>query len=187
MIVAVDVCYGSSDARAAAVGFAAWIDPTPALERTLVIGGAGGDGTRAASGAPVGVPAPYRSGAFFERELPAVQAILSVLGVAFTCVVVDAYAWLPGERPGLGAHLWHALERAVPVVGVAKNPLRDHRSALPVLRGRSERPLWVTAAGMEPAEAAHAITSMHGPHRIPTLLARVDRLARHEDPTSSAP
>ena len=162
MLAAVDVHYGRTDGRAAAVVFSAWADATPILERTLC----------------VGTPAPYRSGAFYERELPAVRAILGALGVPLRCVVVDAYAWLAHGRPGLGAHLWEALGRAAAVVGVAKNPLREHAHALPVLRGASRRPLWVTAAGMDPAAAAVAIASMHGRHRIPTLLARADRLAR---------
>jgi len=38
--------------------------------------------------------------------------------------------------------------------------------------------LYVTAAGMRLQEAADRIQRMHGPHRIPTLLKRVDTLAR---------
>ncbi|PKN30756.1 MAG: endonuclease V, partial [Deltaproteobacteria bacterium HGW-Deltaproteobacteria-21] len=47
-----------------------------------------------------------------------------------------------------------------------------------VFRGRSKSPLYVTAAGMDPSEAAGHIRSMHGGHRIPTLLKQVDRLSR---------
>ena len=47
-----------------------------------------------------------------------------------------------------------------------------------VLRGGSERPLWVTAAGMDPREACARVREMHGAHRIPTLLKRVDALCR---------
>jgi len=47
-----------------------------------------------------------------------------------------------------------------------------------VLRGDSRRPLYVTAAGLDPAAAALHVRSMHGPFRIPTLLKRVDQLCR---------
>ena len=47
-------------------------------------------------------------------------------------------------------------------------------------RGTSRSPLYVTAAGMEATEAARHIAEMHGPHRVPTLLKRVDRLCREE-------
>ena len=40
------------------------------------------------------------------------------------------------------------------------------------------RPLFVTARGMPAADAARLVESMHGGHRIPTLIARVDHLAR---------
>jgi deoxyribonuclease V len=43
--------------------------------------------------------------------------------------------------------------------------------------------LFVTAAGIAPPRAADLVRSMHGPHRIPTLLKRTDQLARrHEMP-----
>jgi hypothetical protein len=38
--------------------------------------------------------------------------------------------------------------------------------------------LHVTAAGVQVGEAAGRIRSMAGPHRVPTLLKKVDRLAR---------
>ena len=39
-----------------------------------------------------------------------------------------------------------------------------------ILRGRSRCPLYVTAVGMDLAEAAGHIQAMHGPYWIPTLL-----------------
>jgi deoxyribonuclease V len=47
-----------------------------------------------------------------------------------------------------------------------------------VIRGRSKVPLNVTAVGIDAAEAAECIRRMDGRHRIPTLLKRVDQLAR---------
>jgi deoxyribonuclease V len=64
------------------------------------------------------------------------------------------------------------------VVGVAKTAFQGSTFATPVTRGTSARPVFVTARGMDVAEAARLVAAMHGPHRIPTLLGRVDRLAR---------
>jgi deoxyribonuclease V len=48
-----------------------------------------------------------------------------------------------------------------------------------VVRGtEAKRPLYVTAAGVGVDQAAAWVRSMHGPHRLPTLLKRVDRLCR---------
>ena len=124
-------------------------------------------------------PAPYRSGAFYERELPILTAMLDGLDALPRLIVVDGYVWLSAARePGLGAHLYITLGEAVPVVGIAKNPRRDDDVSLPVRRGMSATPLYVTAAGMAPDLAAHGVQIMHGAHRIPTVLKRVDLAAR---------
>jgi deoxyribonuclease V len=47
-----------------------------------------------------------------------------------------------------------------------------------VRRGDSQKPLYVTAAGVSAEDAASRISEMHGPFRIPTLLKQVDTLAR---------
>jgi deoxyinosine 3'endonuclease (endonuclease V) len=77
---------------------------------------------------------------------------------------------------GLGARA-HA-EFGVPVIGVAKSPFRTATHAIPVLRGDSARPLYVTAAGMPRADAASLVRNMDGPHRMPSALRRADTLAR---------
>lgn len=119
---------------------------------------------------------PYRPGAFFDRELPALRAVLE--GVEpVDLLVVDGYVDLdPDGRPGLGAHV-HA-ELAVPVIGVAKTAFRGATHAVPVVRGGSIKPLHVTAAGMTLGEAAALVLRMAGGHRLPDALRRVDALAR---------
>jgi deoxyribonuclease V len=92
-------------------------------------------------------------------------------------VVIDGYVWLD-RHEGLGAHLYEALERRVPVIGVAKAAAPPSPAAQVVLRGRSRRPLYVTSAGLPVEVAAAKVRSMAGPHRIPTLLGEADRLAR---------
>jgi deoxyribonuclease V len=128
---------------------------------------------------------PYEPGALFKRELPCITAVLT-LTEAVDLLVVDGYATLdPKGQPGLGAHAAEAL--GIPVIGVAKTPFRGATHAVEVVRGDAARPLYVTAAGgLQPAEAAHIVTGMAGPHRIPSALSRVDRLARgREQPIRS--
>lgn len=123
--------------------------------------------------------AAYRPGAFFERELPCLLSVLRAVATKVRCVVVDGYVELDAAgAPGLGAHLHDALDRALPVIGVAKTAFRGAAFAAPVLRGQSRVPLYVTARGIELAEAERLVRSMHGPHRLPTLLLRADHLAR---------
>lgn len=119
---------------------------------------------------------PYRPGEFFLRELPPLRAVLA--GVHGLCLlVVDGYADLdPDGRPGLGAHAHEAF--GIPVIGVAKTRFRSASHAIEVVRGRSARPLFVTAAGMPPAAAARLVREMAGPYRLPDALRRVDALAR---------
>ena len=163
MFVAVDVDYGPADAHAAAVLFADWADSNASATTTALIADV----------------EPYVPGSFYRRELPCLLDILQPLAGRFHTVVVDGHVWLgPGHtRPGLGAYLYDALARAIPVIGVAKNHFAGNQ-AIEVYRGQSRRPLYVTAVGTAQAAAATAVGAMHGAHRIPTLLKQVDRLAR---------
>lgn len=126
--------------------------------------------------------APYRPGRFFERELPCILAVLAGLDLPET-IVIDGYVQLGGEgRDGLGAHLHRALDGKVPVIGIAKTRFRDTPPETELLRGGSDRPLYVTSAGIDPTEARRLVGSMHGPHRIPTILTAVDRACRSGGP-----
>lgn len=124
--------------------------------------------------------APYVPGAFYQRELPCLLHLIQALPFQPSIIVVDGYVTLGASaQPGLGWHLWQALSAAIPVIGVAKTRFTDTPAEQALLRGNSERPLFVTAAGLPQAAALTLIRSMHGPHRLPTLLKRVDHLARH--------
>lgn len=121
--------------------------------------------------------APYEPGALFKRELPCIGAVLALNG-PLDLLIVDGYATLdPDGRPGLGAFAADAFD--LPVIGVAKTPFRTATHAIEVIRGTATRPLYVTAAGgIGIDEAARIVAGMAGPHRVPSALARVDRLAR---------
>jgi deoxyribonuclease V len=123
--------------------------------------------------------APYAPGQFYQRELPCILQVLAKVQAPLDAVLVDGHVWLDDRgSPGLGAHLYRALEEQVPVIGIAKSPFDSSRGQERVLRAESRRPLFVSAAGMDLDVAAENVRRMHGAHRIPTLLARADQLCR---------
>jgi deoxyribonuclease V len=120
--------------------------------------------------------APYVPGQFFLRELPPLRAVLRGAG-QLRLIIIDGYVDLdPDGRPGLGAYVYE--EFAVPVIGVAKTAFRTATHAIPVHRGGSARPLYVTAAGLLPSHAAELISTMSGPYRLPDAIRRADALSR---------
>ena len=162
VIAFVDVDYRAHETVTARVMAGSWTAAEPTSEHVTCSAGAA---------------AEYEPGQFFRRELPYVVAVIEALADRPDVVVVDGYAWLAEGAPGLGAHLHEALGGSTPVVGVAKRAFAS-ASAVEVFRGQSKRPLYVTAAGTSAAEAAAHVRAMHGAHRLPTLLKRVDRLCR---------
>lgn len=163
VLCAVDVGYGESEARAACVVFRHWEDESPAEERVVTIAS----------------PAEYVPGAFYKRELPCIERVLAEVRAPIDVVIIDGYVFLDEQgRPGLGARLHEALGGSVVVVGVAKTSFAGSSHAIAVKRGKSEKPLFVTAIGIPPDVAARHVASMHGESRIPTLLRRVDRSSR---------
>lgn len=166
MIACLDVHYPARGARAACVLIERWDDAAPAATSTEEISDV----------------APYEPGRFYLRELPCLLAVLATLPALPEVVVVDGYVWLsPEHGVGLGAHLHEALAGRVPVIGAAKTSYRALAGSplmVPVTRGASRAPLYVTAVGIAAEEAARCVRGMHGAHRIPTILALADRLAR---------
>ena len=161
MIAAFDVHYVSDEqASVAAVLFREYTDSQPSLEYTAL----------------ANVVSHYIPGQFYRRELPCILRVLKQFWEPPEEMVVDGYVML-GERPGLGRHLFEAFGGRIPVIGVAKSKYRDS-SGSEVFRGRSDKPLYVTSAGMDPLAAVERIKTMHGAHRVPTLLKRADLLAR---------
>jgi len=162
MIAFADVHYREHDATAACVIASTWDAEAPALEWTRVV-------------API---APYEPGAFFKRELP---CLLEVLRGAppLEAVVIDGYVWLDeaGTR-GLGAHLYEALGKAVPVLGLAKTAFKGSSMAVPIARPGSKKPLFLTSIGLDVGVARTHVERLHGSFRLPTLVKRVDSLAR---------
>ena len=167
MILAVDVDYRGDKAVAAGVVFEKWSDKESIREIV------------------VSVPEvkEYIPGRFYQRELPCIKALLKELDTEIECIIVDGYVYLGSDdAPGLGAHLFKALEGSVTVIGVAKKPFKDTPKSAELLRGKSKRPLYVTAQGVDVAVAKQYIAKMHGKNRMPTLLKRVDQLCTKRNP-----
>jgi deoxyribonuclease V len=121
----------------------------------------------------------YRPGSFFERELPCILGVLQSIQISYRCVVIDGYVELDENgRPGLGGHLYDRLPKGIAVIGIAKTAFHGSSFAIPVLRGKSQKPLFVTARGIDKESAASFVAQMHGEHRLPTLVKWVDSLAR---------
>ncbi len=163
MILATDTHYTEAGACTAGVLFGAWTDENP-------------ESTHVVENAEV---ADYEPGAFYKRELPLILALLEVVNPEPSMVVIDGYAYLDESgRKGLGAHLFDALGGRVPVIGVAKNAFDGSSHAVLVCRGDSQKPLYVTAAGVDQEQAAEWIRTMRGAFRQPTLLKLADRVCR---------
>jgi deoxyribonuclease V len=124
----------------------------------------------------------YVPGEFYRRELPCILKLLEQVEFPVDIIVIDGFVYLGEEhRPGLGGHLYESLDRQIAVVGVAKSAFKDTPASAALWRGGSQRPLYVTAIGIEENVARQGIQQMAGKDRLPTLLKRVDRLCRERD------
>jgi deoxyribonuclease V len=162
-IVCLDVAYGDTAAAVAGALVPGWDADRPSqmLARRFE-----------------GPPESYEPGAFYRRELPLLLPVIAEIATSIDVIVIDGYVWLEDNRPGLGGHLFASLGCRIPIIGVAKTRYRNDIWSIPVLRGMSTQPLFVTSAGIPVTEAAHCVRRMHGDHRIPTILALVDKAAR---------
>lgn len=163
MLAALDVHYRQDGATAAAVVFAEWTAATAVAEYRV----------------QTTALADYAPGEFYRRELAPLLAVIAAVREPVHTWIIDGYCQLsPQGAPGLGAHLHAVLAAGTGVVGVAKKVFHSASHAIPVLRGGSQRPLFVTAIGTAPEVAARAVALMHGAHRLPALLQRVDQVSR---------
>jgi deoxyribonuclease V len=167
MIACIDVDYdedpAGTTATAACVVIPGWTAAKPTAEHVRKLDGI----------------AQYVPGQFYKRELPCVLAVLELVEEQLQLIVVDGYVVLDASGTlGMGGHLYEALGRRIPIIGVAKNRFHANAAAIEVHRGGSKRPLFVTALGIETQAAANDVQRMHGEHRLPTILKRVDRLCR---------
>jgi deoxyribonuclease V len=164
VILAIDVDYRADHASVAGVCFHNWGDESPEIVLHTQVSNVEG----------------YRPGQFYKREMPCIIKLLKDHNLNPDLIIIDGFVVLGKDsKPGLGMHLYNALGRNIPVIGVAKAAFKDSKPESEIFRGKSEKPLYVTAIGIDDQIAKSHISSMHGKHRIPTLLKLVDRECRN--------
>lgn len=162
-IFAVDVGYHALSAVVAGIMFNNWEDSIPTSHSVIYVDDI----------------AEYEPGYFYKRELPCILQILNQLNNLPEYIIVDGYVYLDqSQTPGLGKHLYDALEGRSIVIGVAKTRFKDMSPEVEVFRGKSQRPIYVTAAGISDIKAKCLIKKMDGRYRIPAMLKLVDQLTK---------
>ncbi|KQX11989.1 endonuclease V [Flavobacterium sp. Root420] len=165
MIVAFDTYYFDGKAKTVCLEFQEWNQSTDFKIHTEIIDNV----------------AEYIPGEFYKRELPCILSLLNQIDLKkVEAIVVDGFVYLDDEKKyGLGGHLYEKLNQEIPIIGVAKTNFasieKDKRS---LFRGDSQKPLYVTAIGIELDDAFQKVESMAGEFRMPTLLKEMDRLTK---------
>lgn len=122
---------------------------------------------------------PYEPGAFYKRELPCLLNALQAITDPLELIIIDANVWLSDEKMGLGGILYESLQKSTPVIGVSKTKYAgETEKVIPVYRGDSQNPLYVSAMGINTEKAVQLIKDMAGPYRIPTLIKLADTICR---------
>jgi len=120
----------------------------------------------------------YEPGAFYKRELPCILSLLKKIPKEnIEYIVIDGFVFLDDDgKHGLGGYLFEALNKKTPIIGVAKSEFHDSRKHVKeLIRGKSNKPLYISAIGVDLDKACSMIKSMKGEFRIPTLLQILDR------------
>lgn len=122
--------------------------------------------------------APYEPGKFYKRELPCILKLLKQVDLSsLEAIVIDGHCYIDNNKSfGLGGYLWEALDKLIPIIGVAKKQfINTEEVSKEILRGESKTLLYVSSIDFELKTAIGKIKDMHGDYRIPTILKLVDR------------
>ena len=166
MIIATDIHYKETYAKAVCVAFD-WEDTAPEKIYT----------------ATIAEVEPYVPGEFYKRELPCILKVLEQVDLkSIEAIIVDGHVFVHNNKKyGLGAYLWEALNKKVPIIGVAKKSFIDTEEvSTPILRGLSEKPLYVSCIGIAKEVVLEKINLLHGEHRMPTILKLLDVVTKTE-------
>lgn len=120
----------------------------------------------------------YIPGEFYKRELPCLLKVYEAIREDIGLIIVDSFVMLGDGKKGLGGYLYEALDKKIPVVGVAKTFYKDCVNYVEVCRGESKKPLYVSSIGIDLNYSAELIKNLNGKNRIPDVLKRVDQLSR---------
>ncbi|HEY9824849.1 MAG TPA: endonuclease V [Stenomitos sp.] len=163
MILAIDVHYTDDQGFVSAVSFNNWSDKEPSGKYYAVLNNI----------------VDYEPGQFYKRELPCILKLLDESSLNPEIIVIDGYVTLNDQgTPGLGEHLYKAIEGKSQIIGVAKKSFMKINERTKIFRGNSKNPLFITSIGIDIEEAKNNILKMYGQNRIPVLLKLVDTLCR---------
>jgi len=165
MILALDVHYRNDHAKAVSVAFKDWQDAPPQEIKEVLIEEV----------------ADYIPGQFYKRELPCLLKVLAQTPrEQVDLIIIDGYVFLDDAgRPGLGYYLYEALDKKIPIVGVAKRAFKNNKKHVrEILRGKSKNPLFITSVGIELEVAAEFIQEMPGKYRMPDMLRLLDQTTK---------
>lgn len=166
MILAVDVHYREEVAKAVGVLFD-WLDMKP----------------KAIIQKSIEAFEEYIPGEFYKRELPCIVELLKDIDIKeISAIIIDGYVYLDNEgKYGLGGYLYEYLEREIPIIGVAKTSFHNNeKMTIPIIRGKSKKPLYISSIGIEASKAAEYLKSMLGDYRIPDILKQLDQVTKSE-------
>lgn len=126
----------------------------------------------------------YIPGEFYKRELPIIKALLDTYNLNPDILIVDGYVRIYDKetesmKNGLGAHVKEDLNLSCEVIGIAKTYFhKAETNTAMVYHGMSNNPLYVQS--YSGYSYMREIYSMHGKHRIPTLIKLTDYFTRHD-------
>lgn len=168
MLLAIDVHYRSKFAKVVSVEFDNWKSKSPSEIHSLNIADV----------------AEYIPGQFYKRELPCILKILELSNLeSIEAIIVDGYVVLDDNgKLGLGGHLYEALDKEIPIIGVAKKRFyNNEKNVVEVLRGKSIKPLYISAINFDLEEAGSKVTQMAGDYRFPEMLKILDVHTKNEN------
>lgn len=125
----------------------------------------------------------YIPGEFYKRELPCILNLLNQIDISsLECIIVDGYVYTTNEKAfGLGAHLYYALKKKVPIIGLAKKPFfKIEKTCRPIFRGESKKALFISTIDYNEELAFERILGMAGKNRIPIILKHLDSLTKED-------
>ena len=164
MLVAIDTAYSDTSSATGGVIFESWesTEPVDILVSKLL-----------------NKPKPYQSGEFYKRELPCILYLLNKITHPLEYILIDANVFLDGtKKPGLGKHLFDALDQNTDIIGIAKNRYHLMPQKHAVIRGESIHPLYVTTTSNNLTSVKNNIALMAGDFRIPSMLKLADKISK---------
>jgi len=125
----------------------------------------------------------YIPGQFYKKELPCIRNLIKKIELTnVDYIIIDGFVFLDDfKKLGLGGYLYEELNKKIPVIGVAKTNFASIvRNKRLLFRGKSQKPLYITAIGIDIDEAVKKIETMNGEFRIPTILKLLDKLTKEK-------